>query len=269
MMEELDFQKLFLSYNSAKSRLILLDYDGTIVPFFIRPELTVPDTTTKETVYALASDAKNQVILISGRDEEHLDVFWRDSPIILVAEHGGSSKKPGGGWESFISVNTDWIPNALRAFKALCLQYEGSHTEQKTYSIAWHYRAIANEVSNEDKLKILRVIYSLPMHEQFRVYDGEYTIELRSPGIDKGSFVVQWLGDKRFDFIMAIGDSETDEDLFKVLGKDAWTIKVGKPVQSFANFYLKNQGLVVPFIKRLVSAEQTTVQKMQNQNCHP
>jgi trehalose 6-phosphate synthase/phosphatase len=253
MTEEIDLQNLFLDYESAKSRLILLDYDGTLIPFDIHPDLTVPDATVKSVIRSLATDAKNQVMIISGRDREHFDVAWRDVPIAFAAEHGGYYKNVGGEWQTFFSIETGWIPKALHALRALSLQYKGSHVEQKTYSIAWHYRAIATEIVDSDLQRILTSLRSLPEQEQFHIYHGEYTIELRAPEIDKGSFAARWMGNKKFDFIMAMGDSQTDEDLFRILSDDAWTIKVGQSDYSFANVYLKSQESVTPLLRRLVN----------------
>jgi len=37
---------------------------------------------------------------------------------------------------------------------------------------------------------------------------------------------LQWISGKTWDFILAIGDDLTDEDIFKVLPATAWSIKV-------------------------------------------
>ena len=94
------------------------------------------------------------------------------------------------------------------------------------------------------------------MSEHFLIMDNEFTIELRTPGIDKGTFIARWVGNKYYDFILAIGDSQTDEDVFQILGKDAYSIRVGMSPFSSANFYLELQRDVLPFLQTLVAGNQ-------------
>jgi trehalose 6-phosphate synthase/phosphatase len=173
-----------------------LDYDGTLVPFDLHHEHTKPDSSIKEILYQLGTDPKNHVILISGRDKDHLEAHWWSIPITLVAEHGGYYRKHGEAWREVFSFSTDWIPKTLPALNALAFQYEGTFVEQKNYSIAWHYRAIKDKITETNKRQILAAIRSLPEKEHFGIYDGEFTIELRTFGVDKGSFISHWSGNK-------------------------------------------------------------------------
>jgi trehalose 6-phosphate synthase/phosphatase len=45
---------------------------------------------------------------------------------------------------------------------------------------------------------------------------GSKVIEIRNAGIDKGP-VQRWLSRMGFDFILALGDDSTDEEMFAVL----------------------------------------------------
>jgi trehalose 6-phosphate synthase/phosphatase len=45
--------------------------------------------------------------------------------------------------------------------------------------------------------------------------------------VNKGIAAKQWLADKKWTFIMAIGDDYTDEDTFEAMPDSAITIKVG------------------------------------------
>lgn len=250
-----DVPTLLSDYQKAKSRLILLDYDGTLVPFELHPDLTRPSASAKTLIRRMASDVSNTVILISGRDKENLDAYWGDLNIVLAAEHGAFIKKPKGIWEKmFPYTNTcSWLQKATSALHALSFQYEGSFVEKKSFSVAWHYRAIANIVEN-DKRQILAAIRALPFQDDFLITDSEYTLELRTRGVDKGSAVSRWVANQQFDFMMAIGDSQTDEDIFKLFGKQEYTIKVGDNNPSHANFYLKGQERVLPFLHHLLTA---------------
>lgn len=261
MTKAVEVQNIVRDYCRTKTRLILLDFDGTLVPFDLDHKLTTPGKGVLSLLYSLAADTRNSVILISGRDKEYLEAHFNAIPITLVAEHGGYYKNPGGYWNTIFVSSMEWVPRAFTALHALSFQYEGSFVEQKTFSLAWHYRLLADKVTESDKRQILAALRTLPEHEQFIIVDSELTIELRTPAIDKGSFVARWVGGRYFDFIMAIGDSQTDEDIFKILRTDSYTIKVGKSLSSSANFYLESQKGVLPFINTLLDGEKNDERK--------
>ena len=54
------------------------------------------------------------------------------------------------------------------------------------------------------------------------------------------------------DFIMAIGDDTTDEDMFRALPPDGISIKVGS-FSPTAKYRIPLQSKVLPFLKKLIS----------------
>ncbi len=52
-------------------------------------------------------------------------------------------------------------------------------------------------------------------------------VEIKNAGVNKGKATLNWLNEGPYDFILAIGDDHTDEDIFYVLPTDAYSIKVG------------------------------------------
>lgn len=251
MTRQVSIPEFTAKYLAASSRLILLDQDGTLVPLQADYKTRISTERVKGIIDTLALDIKNQVVVISGRDRDYLDSVWGEAGFALVAEHGAFHKDPGAGWQEVLLRSRDWMEKTLPALNSLVFHYEGSQLELKFYSMAWHYRAIRDTVTLGDKKQILAAIRSLPEYGQFAINDSEYTIELRTPGIDKGSFVGRWLNGKGFDFVLAIGDSSTDEDLFDIFDKNAFTIKVGLGPTK-ANYFINNQQDVLPLICRMV-----------------
>lgn len=260
-MRNIDLSNIDTDYLRAKSRLILLDYDGTLIPFDLHPKDSKPSVSAKLILRSLAADPKNCIVLISGREKENLETFWGDLQIVLVAEHGAFYKQLNGSWKTMFSSSVTWMPQALTALNALSFQYQGSFVEKKKYSVVWHYRAIADNVTESDRRQILAALRSLPMSKHFVISHNEFTIELRSPEIDKGSFVARWIGGQYFDFVMAIGDSQTDEDLFDILDSNSYSIRVGKSDHSSAHFYLENQTAVLPLLQRLSETQRVELEK--------
>ena len=61
---------------------------------------------------------------------------------------------------------------------------------------------------------------------------------------------LKWFEDKDYDYIMALGDDHTDEDIFKVLPSDAYSIKIGGNI-SAARFYLRDYREVRKLLRSL------------------
>ena len=81
--------------------------------------------------------------------------------------------------------------------------------------------------------------------------EGNKIIEIKKVGYDKGSSFLNLIQGQNFDFILAIGDDRTDEDLFKVLPEFAYSIKVGL-VPSNAKYNLTHQFEVNDLINGLL-----------------
>lgn len=64
-------------------------------------------------------------------------------------------------------------------------------------------------------------------------------MKLKNAEINKGKAALEYLYKKEFDFILAMGDDHTDEDMFTAINDTAITIKIGSSV-SEANYYLRN-----------------------------
>jgi trehalose 6-phosphate synthase/phosphatase len=80
---------------------------------------------------------------------------------------------------------------------------------------------------------------------------GNKVVEIKNVEINKGKAALNFLQDSEYDFIMAIGDDHTDEDIFKALPPTAVTIKVGSHV-SAARFFIGDYVDVRGFLKDLV-----------------
>ena len=101
---------------------------------------------------------------------------------------------------------------------------------------------------------------------KIKINFGKKVIEIK-PNVkwNKGK-VVLWLlarqqfmlGDRKISPIY-IGDDSTDEDAFKALKNKGLTIFVGKPRKSYAQFYLRDTGEVLKFLKQILSLRKNTV----------
>jgi trehalose 6-phosphate synthase/phosphatase len=114
----------------------------------------------------------------------------------------------------------------------------GSLVEEKTASLAWHYRMVEPEFgvlqANELRLHLSELLSNVPVE----ILAGDKVIEIRPHGINKGTVVAPLLEHGApSTLVVAIGDDPTDEDLFAALPQDAIAIHIG-PSPSCAPFRL-------------------------------
>lgn len=72
-------------------------------------------------------------------------------------------------------------------------------------------------------------------------------MEVKSAEYSKGSEVRRLLRQERYDFILAIGDDTTDDDMFRALPRAAVTVKVGA-ASEYACYNLPRQADVLPLL---------------------
>jgi trehalose 6-phosphate synthase/phosphatase len=250
-MEKLDIFNFIQDYSRSSKRIILLDYDGTLVPIMPLPNQSAPDIIIKEILLKLASDTANEVIVISGRPKQDLDQWISDLNITLVAEHGGFVKRPSSDWQPFFSAPVNWKMAFMPLLQALVTNYPGSFLEEKYFSISWHYRQVAERVQIS-KDQILMSFRALPFFPDCHMVDEDCTLEFRTPSVGKGKFLSHWLTTfAYFDFVVAIGDGQTDEDMFKLLPKPYYAIRIGENYASSATYYLDHQSDVIAVLNEL------------------
>lgn len=219
---------LMNKYKNAEKRIILLDYDGTLVPFATYPFLSRPDIGLLKLIEGLAGSKKNEVAILSGRDRNTLIGWFGSLNISLVAEHGvWIKKKTGTDWEMMKNLRNDWETSLIPILKDYSDRLPGSFIEEKDFSLALHYRQSDPEQSSMIINEAFEYLISFTANFDVQVMQGNKVIEIRCSGVNKGTAALLWLSKHTYDFILAIGDDLTDEDLFKVIPQQAFTIKVG------------------------------------------
>ena len=119
---------------------MLLDYDGTLVPFAEDPKLARPDAELLELLAALGADPANEVVIVSGRPRRDLEEWFGKLPVALVAEHGVWLRPRGGDWRMLKAITTDWKERVRPILQLYVDRLPGALLEEKEFSLAWHYR---------------------------------------------------------------------------------------------------------------------------------
>lgn len=241
-------------YTNAKNRCILLDYDGTLVPFSRLPSEASPDNAVRDMLSRLTSDARNHVIVISGRDLSSLDRWLGAMPLTLVAEHGASFKMRNGTWQQLVSVSDLWKDEIRRIMQLFVIRCAGSFIEEKTNTIAWHYRNTQTGLGFSRSRELLNTLSQLIQNTTLQVIDGNKVVEVRIAGFDKGATALKIVNEQDPDFVLCIGDDTTDEDMFKALEGEAYTIKVNNGA-SAAQYTILSQQEVLPLLNKLIAPQ--------------
>ncbi len=240
----------------AEHLVLLLDYDGTLVSFASTPQLASPDPDLLSLLNALAQRPRTTVHVLSGRTRETLEQWLGDLPIGLHAEHGFWSRiEPGSEWESLNGRTSEWKQEALPILEEFSATTPGSLLEEKTAGLAWHYRMADPDLGQLHVSKLIsrleKELAGLPVE----VLSGDKVIEIRAQGISKGVVASRVIAIQKGPFsVLAMGDDQTDEDVFATLPPEGFTIHVG-PRPSRAKYRLPDSMSARAFLRSLLVGE--------------
>lgn len=244
-------RNLIKEYEISSKRLILLDYDGSLVSYQADFKKVKPGKPVIDVLKSLAKDKKNQVVIISGRQPKELEKWFSKININLVAEHGASIKFSGKSWKIIEKSDTRWKKLLLPVLEKYASLTPGAKVEDKPHSLVWHYRAASPYYSQKYAVILKRVLKPVLKRYGLQILQGNKVLEIKNPKVSKGEAVKHWLNFKnRYDFILAIGDDNTDEELFESLPLSAQTIKVGRGF-SAAKYRLASSREVIQLLNRM------------------
>ncbi|MGH7885238.1 MAG: bifunctional alpha,alpha-trehalose-phosphate synthase (UDP-forming)/trehalose-phosphatase [Thermodesulfobacteriota bacterium] len=217
--------ELFERYKKSRKCLFLLDYDGSMVPFTNNPQDAKPDKELYKVLKILSGNPKNEVVVISGRDKESLGKWLGAVTNGLSAEHGLWIMDDG--WKIIDTLSDKWKKEVKPILEIFVDRTPGSLIEEKSYSLAWHYRNVDPALSNVRVGELKDTLSHITTNLGVGVLEGNKVIEIKHTSINKGKAALRWIESDKWDTIISIGDDWTDEYVFDVLPKDAYSIKVG------------------------------------------
>lgn len=239
------------AYDDAKSRLILLDYDGTLAPFVKKPEDAIPSDEVIELLNNMSSDSKNRVVINSGRDHQILDKWFKGLDLDFAAEHGMFYKE-NNRWHKNLKKKIVWDDEIINIIQHAIDKTPRSFMEQKEASLVWHYRNVDVWLAELRSQQLVNALIAPCSRLNLQIVPGNKIVEIKPPDFTKGSEVIRRMEQHNYDFILAIGDDTTDEDMFRVLPPDGVSIKVGN-FSPAAKYRIPLQSSVVPFLNNLIT----------------
>jgi trehalose 6-phosphate synthase/phosphatase len=243
-------ESMLRHYQTASRRAVLLDYDGTLVPFVADPKAAAPDAELLQLLETLASQDSTDVVIVSGRRRSDLQEWLGHLPISFVAEHGLWLCPAGGEWRLLKHVTAEWKDQIRPILQLYVDRLPGALLEEKEYSLAWHYRRADVEQGSLRSKELLDDLGDYTRNIDVQVLEGNKVIEVRNAGVTKANGTLEWLGNRSYDFLLALGDDWTDEDMFKVLPPETYSVRVGL-IHSAARFHIANHLAVRHVLRRL------------------
>jgi alpha,alpha-trehalase len=207
---------------------VFLDYDGTLSPIVEDYRDATLPRVSRDAVACLAR--RCPVAIISGRDLADVRERVGLDDVIYAGSHGFDIAGPDG-----LEARPDEADGFLRPIEEAAAELrdalsgiEGADVERKTFSVAVHYRRVAERdvAAIEDAVDGV-----VTRHEELRKGRGKMVFEIQPRADwDKGRAVTWLLAHTRLGegdaLPVYLGDDLTDEDAFAALGSAGLCIAV-------------------------------------------
>ena len=240
------------SLRDRRPVLLLLDYDGTVIPIKSRPDFAVLPSPTRKLIESVAAHPGIYLGFVTGRS---LNDIWgkiKNENLFYLANHGFQIKVGKYNWVHPQAKRTAHLLSAVcRDLETILDQVDGFEIEDKLLTLSVHYRNMKNWPEARLKETVANTVQ--PHADKLRISGGKKVIEIRpKESWDKGEVILKIIKLLHFPeppLVIYIGDDLTDEDVFRILKKDQIGIKVGKSAKTAAGYYLRNPQEVLKLLR--------------------
>jgi trehalose 6-phosphate synthase/phosphatase len=132
------------------------------------------------------------------------------------------------------ALTNDWKLRVRELMELYADRLPGATVEDKEFTLSWHYRRAEHDLASLRARELADHLLSLTETTDLKVVEGRYVIEVRPSTVSKAAACQPFLA-RDYDFILALGDDSTDEELFKTLPPSAHSLRVGLS-NSYARF---------------------------------
>jgi trehalose-phosphatase len=248
-----DIDNFFSRVRSSGTRVLMLDYDGTLAPFRDRPAEAVPYPGVIPLLNAIMEAGHTRLVIVSGR--------WARDLLPLIRLKRRPELWGSHGWER-VGARDEYEsahvrPGVVEMLVAVDewadeIESLGGRVERKPAGIAFHWRGLSGG-------RVAAIRYALAVRWsalassneiEWRDFDGG--IELRAAGRDKGDVVRALVAEAGSSPALAyLGDDLTDEDAFEAVPAHGVAVLVREQLRpTAAHLWIKPPDELLQFLRR-------------------
>jgi trehalose 6-phosphate phosphatase len=227
---------------ASSNVLLAFDYDGTLASITRDPAHARLRDRTRRLLTAVAQ--RYPCVVISGRRWE--DIAKRLARVPVWYVFGNHGLEPWSPHPEYATRVREWV----QQLEGQLTPYPGVIVEDKTYSVAVHYRRARR------KREVLKAINNAVRELRgSRVLGGKQVVNLVPRGAPHKGMALEWVRQRlACDCAIYVGDDETDEDVFDATPHGSLlSIRVGPTRTSCAPYYLRTQRELDALLSILVS----------------
>jgi len=256
-----DCWKEVASRTKTASRVIIfLDYDGTLNPVALRPELALLPPRIGEILRKLAFRGNFEVGIISGRSLAEIKALIGLGGLAYAGNHGLEIECRE---EAFVHPMATKASSLLKELYSQLVErlagISGIILEDKQFSLSVHYRLVAKSEVKKVKALFREVVEASEKQGKVRITEGKEVIEVRPPvDWDKGK-AIEWLLSRyqaENSVVIFAGDDVTDEDGFNFVNQiNGISIRVGEATAlSCADYYVHSPEELCLWLEKLAES---------------
>lgn len=239
------------------ARTLLIDLDGTLARLAVDPASVRVPPEVLEVLQSLARGGW-RVVIASGRPLAEVRRLAPSRAIRAFGSHGlePPSRSRGGSSDRALARSFDRLERGLRR---LAGRWPGARIERKPFGLAVHDREVAPRELRAWRALLRRWLDAQDLRGLERLR-GRRVLELRPAGASKAAILPRLRlpgpDGRRDASLVAIGDDQTDEDLFRALVGRGLCVRVGaRRERSAASRRLPSPAAVARFLSALATLE--------------
>ncbi len=245
LIDEKKEKEVIKEYRNTKRHLFLLDFDKT---FLVNSQEF--DKAFLKVLEDLSQEPQNEVVILSKNQKEILEKTFGKLEINLVAENGLWIKEKKSHWKIIQPLNTEWKEKLKPILQRYLDKTPGSFVEEKDFSLIWNFQKVIPELALVRKRQLKEELFPFLKESNLEIFEEDKFLEIRDEKINKKEIVLKWLEKENWDFILALGDNKSDEEIFKILPSFAFSFKIGLKI-SKAKFNLPSFKSAFSFLKKI------------------
>jgi len=252
LKQQIDLNHFWARLAAAQQVLLMLDFDGTLSPFVADRDQARLYPGVRNELLSLINQDPAQIQIVSGRDSDDLLARLElERPPELWGCHGWQRRFRDGRQQLSHLPDTAAaaLQEALVIAEATGVQ---DQLERKSFSLALHWRGVAEQERLRLQNQVVKPWQKLVEKGGLLLLPFDGGVELRCPGVTKGTAVRCMLQELPQDSVIAyLGDDLTDEDAFAALGEHGLKVLVRTELRATAaDLWLRPPDELLQFLRQ-------------------